>query len=709
MEYTKIEKAIIIAMIATAFLTLWAILYVPIFDGDIWFHLLYGKAILENHTLTPDHTIYSWTPSSNNHIYCAWFGQVIYFLLHKYSGFYGIIALRYLTATTLFITILHLARQRNTLYNPITWFSATLCILIMSLSVLDKPEVISIALMALIVWNWYEIKQLNNKILYHLYLFPLLILVWVNTHGVFTFGCLFLLCVGVGETLNQLFYQQNALPRKIYYHLLLALCLSAGAIFITPYGYDYIQQLILQSFDKQLQNDISHVMAYSSTFEINNTPQLPLFANTSVVIIGLVFIASLRKKQLDFVPIVSNLLFAFLFTTYVRLIFLWVPVFALSIAYYGSAIRFTKASWRHAFIVTFALATFLLSGWILYHEKNYPSRERWLDFGISEMFTIEEELNFINKNFPNAKLGNMYGHGAYILWKTWPATKVMTDARYFPYKDWFNEYTTFVKGKNVEVFIQKYPFDVIEIRHDSPLVQWFYKSKDWQLAFYGKSAVVFVRSSLALPGKTIRGQGLNNILGYETAVNVFNTTLQIKDWAGTDIVLATMKKSFTNKHQQTSISGLEQLKSAAQMYEQKDYSASLHFMEKALEKNVGNPAVHAAILLMTSIEDWQNKQWHTALKEGIQSLATQYSFAATYNVALMALQIKTMEQSGQITPLDMTEQEKETTKRCQDTLTNLAQEKEKLPPKYAPYIENVEKIIKGSKNYKMQLIEPDWL
>jgi hypothetical protein len=707
MEYTKTEKAIVIAMIVTAFLTLWATLYTPILDGDIWFHLLYGKAILETHTLTPDHTIYSWTPATNDTIYCVWFGQIIYYLLHKYAGFTGIIVFRYLTVTTLFLSILHLARQRHTLYNPITWFTATLCILIMSMTAFDKPESISLALMALIVWNWYEIKQLNKKVLFHIYFFPLLILIWVNTHGVFTFGCLFLLCVGIGETLNQLFYQQNALPRKTYYHLLLALSLSAGSVFITPYGYDYIQQLILAFFDQQMKSDFGFVCAYRSTFEIGNTPQISLFANTSIALIFFVFMVALYKRKLDFVPILSNLLFAYLFTTYVRLIPLWVPVFSLSIVYYSSTIRFARTSWRYLFVTVLALATFFLSGWLLYQAKNHSHSERWLDFGISEQFTIEEELEFITKNFPNARLGNMYDHGAYILWRTWPTTKVMMDARYFPYRKWFSEFMAFTRGENVEAFIEKYPFDVIEIKHGLSVGKWFFYSKDWKLVFYGKSSLVFARSSLALSRETIRGEGLKNILGYQAAVAVFNSTLRIADWAGTDIVLATMKRNFTNKEQQTAIAGMEFLKSATKLFTEEDYSASIHFMEKALEKKVIEPSLYSAALLMKAIEDWNNKQWHTALKGGIKALLAQHSFAATYDVAMMALQIQAMEKNGQIAPLDMTEQEKETTKAWRAALAALVQTKEKLPPQYTPYVENIENIMNGSKDYKTELIKPD--
>lgn len=696
-------------MIAISFLTLWASLYAPINDGDIWFHLLYGKAILENHTFTPDHTIYSWTPASNESIYCTWIGQIIYYLLYNYFGNCGVIVLRYLAASTLFIAILFLSRQRNTFYNPITWFTALLCTLVISQVALDKPEILSFMFMALIVWNWYKIKQLKKNVLHQIYLFPVLILVWVNTHGVFAFGCLFLVCVGLGETINQFFYQQNALPRKIYYHLLFALFLSAGSTLITPYGYDYIYQIVTQYFNKQRQSDIGHVQAYYSTFTILNNPQLSIFANAATGIILLVFSMSFYKKQLDFVPIISNLFFAFLFTRYGRLILPWIAVFSLSIVYYGSAVSIIRTKRKTLFLSTFALATFLLSGWFLHHEKQFPSRGQWLEFGVSELFAIDEEIDFIKANYKGARIGNTYDHGAYILWNNWPQIKVMMDARYFPYINWFNEYAAFHKGLNIETFINKNPFDVIAVKHNlSALVFWFHNSKDWKLVFYGKSAAVFARSSLALPDRLTRGSNINNINAFSIAADVFLTSILIKDWQGTDIILNKMKRNFTHSYQEKIISGFEEIKLSAQMYEQKDFSTSIRFMEKALEKKTIDDRLYAAALLMKAIENWQDKQWSAAIKNTITSLLVKDTFAAKYNLALMVWQMEIIGQNQQSLQLSLTNQEKAIAARWRNIFASLIKDKKKYQQQYAPFIENASTILNGDKDSQTQLVPPDY-
>lgn len=706
--YSRFEKFITILIIASAFITLWITLYVPIYDGDIWFHLLYGKSILENYTLTPDHTIYSWTPSSNDNIYCAWIGQLIYYIFFNVFGYKGIIALRYIAASSLFLAILHISRFRNTLYNPVTWFAATFCILILQTSILDKPESISFALMVLMVLNWYKIKLLNKNVLYSIYVFPLLTLIWVNTHGAFIFGCIFLLCVGLGETINQFFYKQNALPRKIYFHLVAALLISAGCTIVTPYGSNYIIQLAHAFFNTQQAKNFSYIQAYYNTFSIGGL-RLPLFADTAIVLLLITYTISLRNKHLDFVPIISNMIFAFLFTLYSRTTYLWLPVFSISIAFYASSLRIFHQEGKKIFTIFIALTSFSLSTWIIYKEVTYPLKGRSIDFGLSDAFSIDEEIEFIQKYFPNNILANVYDHGAYILWKTWPKRKVMIDARYFPYENIFKEYLDFEYGEDIESFIAKYPFDVIELKHDSViLIQWLFKSKEWKLAFYGKGAVVFVRSFLILPEMPIRGNSLTNILDYGISLTVFNTTIFTKDWVGADIVLSTMRRNFKFEHQKETITGLEHIKLAAQLYEQRDYATSIQHMEKAMEKKISNANLYAAALLMKANKDWRDRHMSEAIKNAIKSLQVKSSFAAKYNVALMAFQVETLQKNGHKIDLSLTNQEQMIIERWREIFAALVKNKSKLDKSYLQFAENASDILRSNSSFHTQPIDPDW-
>ena len=58
---SRLERYLAILMIMASFAVLWVGLIHPIVDGDIWFHLLYGKVMVEQGSLIVDHTQFSWT------------------------------------------------------------------------------------------------------------------------------------------------------------------------------------------------------------------------------------------------------------------------------------------------------------------------------------------------------------------------------------------------------------------------------------------------------------------------------------------------------------------------------------------------------------------------------------------------------------------------------------------------------------------------
>ena len=49
----------------------------PVEDGDLFWHMAYGQQMLDRGTLVPDHTLYSWMPTSNHSIYCAWVSELL--------------------------------------------------------------------------------------------------------------------------------------------------------------------------------------------------------------------------------------------------------------------------------------------------------------------------------------------------------------------------------------------------------------------------------------------------------------------------------------------------------------------------------------------------------------------------------------------------------------------------------------------------------
>lgn len=388
--------------------------------------------------------------------------------------------------------------------------------------------------------------------------------------------------------------------------------------------------------------------------------------------------------------------------------FLWVPVFSLSITYYANCISAVHPGRKKIIVATVALLTVLLSGWILNNEYNYPAKGRWLDFGFSETFAIEDEVDFLQKEFPNARIGNVYDHGAYILWRMWPNTKIMVDARYFPYKDLFKNYFSFEQGKNIEIFLSKYKFDVIEIKHGlNLLIQWFFHSKEWKPVFYGKGSVIFARSSLVKQKEIVRGNSLKNIFEYKIAINVFNTSTILKDKNGTDIILSSMKINFKNKLHRKGIDGLENLLISSQMYTQQRYLDAITHMDKAVKNDINDNGLYADILLMKSIEDWSNNKYNYAIKNAIKSFQFKASFAAQYNIGLMSFQIEMNKKNMNVDGMSLSDDEKIIVASWRKIMSSIVSIKDKYPERHAKYVENANNILNGNQIYQTELIKAD--
>ena len=706
---TRPEKILAAILLATTFLTLWAVLIYPIIDGDIWFHLLYAKEMLAQHTLIVDHSQISWTPSTNTAIYYTWLGQLIYYALYTLAGDAGVLFFSYLVTTAFFVFALHLAWQRGTLYHPITWLGCVLCVILIPLVVLDKPDLLSMLFAACMMWNWFQVRQGGKHVLLHLYLFPLIILLWVNTHGIFVFGCILLAVMAFGETCNQLLYKKQALPRPIYYHLLTSCLLAAGCTLLTPYGPDYILQLASAHFDTSNQQNLAAVQAWNPTFDLSS-PRIIVFAYGAVALLILTLLAALRQKELDCVPVLMNLLFAYLFTHYIRLTYLWLPVFFCTVAYYAASFTPARPRIRLSLLLAAALFGTGINSWGLYQQKIAPANERWPDFGHSDLFTAPGETAFIAKHYPTAKIGNTYGYGAYLLWQLWPQQKVMMDARYFPYEDWFQEYLAFDKGHNVAAFLERYPADVMVVPHQhAELKKAIVALKQWSLVFLGKNALVYVFD----PDRTVQlalehGEEIQTITAYQQGLKIFHSVMLHRDWQGLTLLMQVMQSKFNTPEQVKQMAGLQLLKSVLEHYDQQQYAQAKDLLKQVKLLQAYDPDIQSAVELMLGKQKWEQGEHRQAVQATLRSLAASNTLAGTYNLSVMAWQLARQHGDGALPDLGLPELQAQSVANWRNVLQSLTK-RTSYRPEYLPYIENAKKILANDPEAKVMFIPASWM
>lgn len=555
----------------------------PIEDGDTWWQIAYGKYMVENNTIVPDHTIYSWSPVSPDEIYCAWTSEIIFFLTYNVFGTMGLFVVRYLIVILIIAIFIAWAIKNKSLTHPITGLALLMSVLIMSKAgTLIKPEMFSLFFMTLIVALWWVYRSLDDKYYWVAYIFPFIMLVWVNSHGGFIFGFPFLVIVLVGDIINYKFHCSNCLSPYKRKHFYIAIIVSLISFVITPYGVNYPLNIIKMLFSQSTESLIA-IGAYHSPLDIP-TPLL-YFIIPSIILSYLFIISFVKTSKIDFHLLLVNICFAFLYTKFMRTTYFWAPIlFFTVIDLLHNETNFNISKSRFHAVMFCSITLFIALDqfrWAAYQTIITPAGFSWFGFGNSYL-NSQEETEYVKKYFPNRRVGNDYNNGGYMLWRLYPDSKIMMDPRYFPYKAWFNKYLHLSRIDDISRFFADFNCDVFNVPYQKTnLLRYFLTSSDWKIAFYGSGGVVFVKKEIKLPGDSIiLGEELYAMKNPLQAMECLSFSLQIRDWKTAIAIYETILTKFTWSPQEDIRTAAAELFNASISFYQNKFSSSYELFSK---------------------------------------------------------------------------------------------------------------------------------
>ena len=481
----------------------------PINDGDIWFHLAYGRYFIEHHTLTIDHSIFSWTPAKSHWMYCAWIPQIIFYLLYETCGLYGLFALRYLVIITFLFLVFLIVGKNRAKFLPYILLICLIGLLMAPAGLRIKADLFSFLFMTTLVFLWFRFKINPDKSWPVLYLLPVLFLFWVNSHPGFIFGAIFLSLVFTGEVINRLAGSSEKIHQKILIHLFIACVLSMVSVFITPYGWEYtislVNELIFSS--KAFSKDIRSIAEYQSIF----LPQASHFhfidyLTASSVVLAMLLLAQLKRHRTDWGVLLVTAFFMILYMKYMRLTYYWGIIFVFLTSYLARQVYQNDPGplIKKPLKIAIHGITFILLLFFAVRAQYETFCTPTIGFN-PNYISPESEAGYIRKNFPHMLMGNDYYCGSYLLWSLWPTKKVFIDARYFPYSEWYDEAHKFEGSKDkatIESLLKKYNCDLWCLSYYTPVLQYFITSPDWRLVYYGPSACIFLSNKVDISQQT---------------------------------------------------------------------------------------------------------------------------------------------------------------------------------------------------------------
>ncbi len=507
----------------------------PILDGDIFWHMVYGAQIVERGTLRTDHSLYSWMPASNDTIYCAWTGELLFLFLWKMFGIAGMFALRYAAVLGVAAMFVWQGRRLGLLARPETWLVVMIMLLASVVGTILKPELLSLVLWNGLVFCWYSawwaIQQGHDPRRW-LYAMPGVMLVWVNTHGGFILAAPFLAIVTV--------YGVLSFPKTVRRHLAVAAGLCVIVTAINPYGVRY--PLALAGFalgGAARRPDIAWNNAFQPTLNAAGSyfrlPELLVWMAAGVAI----GCWSRRKGWL----LVVGLFLAYtpIYLLYLRSTFLLPALFAYGVLFLSRPQ--TGPKWRG---VLACVALVALAGRSVYATAFHPERYSWLGFGIS-YFEPVDEAEFVARHALGTRLYNSYDVGGYLMWRLYPRDKVMVDSRSFPYLSWFGELIQFSETQDPQVFqdfLRRHPADVAVVEFaDEPAWRSFLETPGWRPAFYGPAAVVFVRDD-GSENRLEVAESLKHLRNGKAGIDIFNFARAVGDYRTAWSLLDQMQARF---------------------------------------------------------------------------------------------------------------------------------------------------------------------
>lgn len=548
-----------IGLLLFVVLAVWVRLTEPLADSDLFWHMAYGRWMLQHHTIIPDHRVFSWTPTQNGIVYCAWLSQTGLYLLHQWLGPGPLYGLRYLVVFA--AGGLHFLCGRRLGLGPGTltvllgcWFFGSYA------GTALKPELFSFGLLNLLVALYWMGEGGRPRLLWTI---PLLLIVWANTHGAFFFGFLFVLLATLGRLLDRQFDRVSGV-----WLTACSVCLMA-----TPYGWDYL----VQQYSVRIASPNSQLaVAISAHWEpVYRAANLKLhLAEYWVAMVVLLAAAWPRKVFPGWRLMLPTLAFAAYSLVHIRSSYLWPTVWLY-------AMFLCKPHWGHRSARLLAGLLVCVCCRAILESYAVPYRGGYLGWGEGYL-NPRLESEFVSLNQLGPRLYNSYDCGGYLLWS---GHQVMMDSRAFPYLDWLPQYLRLVAGQDFEDLTRAMPAQaaVVAWRDRDWIRQFGAHSEQWEYIYSGPAAAVFrerTPSAIALQYPANFADRFDSLRNLQQVLQIFAGLMEVGDLASAELLVRAARRSFWIGHDDRILPALELHLHGLNLVQRHQYKAALECLER---------------------------------------------------------------------------------------------------------------------------------
>ncbi|MBF0483629.1 MAG: tetratricopeptide repeat protein [Candidatus Omnitrophica bacterium] len=491
---------------------------VEIRDLDLWLHWGLGKYITQT-GMIPHVDMLSWTMTGKSWIDHEWLFQVVIYNIQNLWGWNGLLVMQGLVVLAILGLLFFMANDRNKQIIVILLLYIVATIMEQRFTV--RPDLFSLLFFSLYIF--VLALHLDKK-----WAMPFLVfiqIIWVNVHGFFFFGPLFVLIGILSEFIKRkvkLPWEWNSIGRlndSEYKNLKIMFGLMVLACFVNPYfwrGAGYPVDVFISTltgankvFFAYIQ-ELKKPLIWRDLFSLEHEGSYKLM----ILFSGISFIFNRRK--VDISALFLWLLFLGFSLGAVRnLPFFAVAAYLVFITniYELKAADIVPVTFKKPiFIPITEIAVKLLLMVSIFNAFNqdiftgyydFDTNKRKSEYGdVSLREYPSHAVDFLVENKIKGKFFNDFNSGAYLIGRAWPNIKVFIDGRTEFYgKDFFENYIK-VWQKGEKDAIKKYVEDagatgafLNSARQNIPkeTLRNFYNSPNWKVIYFDWDAVIFLR------------------------------------------------------------------------------------------------------------------------------------------------------------------------------------------------------------------------
>ena len=460
-------------------------------DGDTGYHIRTGEIILRTWQI-PTQDPFSFHYPALKWTAHEWLSEVIMAALFKTSGLTGVVLFfAFVLALTHWLIYQSLRGRSNDVF---------LCVIVTliatassSIHWLARPHAFS--LLFIVVWchclDRFQYRNQNSLIYY----MPPLMLLWVNLHGGFFLGLVFLAIYLGGNA----FYALSTSGVKSQEHtrkaktLAILLIATLVACLINPYGIEILWFPIRVTSDRFIMDRVTEFLSP------NFHDVLPF----KYMLLATIGALALSRSALNLIETTVVLLLSYMALYSARHVSLFAIVVApillkslegILTQFPARVLQFYRNRVENLMIIDDGVKGYL-----------WPVASILLILGLGATGAIE--YRFSDKKFPVAAVeflktepvaGNMFNNdefGDYLIFAAWPAYRVFMDGRSDMYGEVFG--SAYLRVANAQrgwkdVF-EKYDITWVLFDTDSPLTAALQEQGDWQPIYSDRVATIFLK------------------------------------------------------------------------------------------------------------------------------------------------------------------------------------------------------------------------